>query len=95
MKSFKKYLKELAVKDYRKTKAYQAIASISDEAGKPGMENDVEVDGDSSIVKKAMEKFKPSSVTLGRNRDEYRFNDSVVYVDKVKKDINLIYYEII
>ena len=97
MKSFIQYIRELAMKDYRKTKAYQAISSISDETGEPGMENDVEVDGDPSTIKKAMEKFKPSSVTLGRYKDIYRFSDSIVYVDKQQRagtKINLLYYEI-
>ena len=96
MKSFIQYIKELAVKDYRKSKAYLAISSISDEAGKPGMEYDVEVDDDPSTIKKAMEKFMPTGVTLGKNRDTYHFSDSVVYVDKQQKagtKINLIYYE--
>lgn len=97
MKSFIQYIKELAMKDYRKSKAYKALSSISDEVGEPGMEYDIEVDGDPSTIKKAMEKFMPTGVTIGKNRDTYHFSDSVVYVDKQQKagtKINLIYYEL-
>ena len=93
MKTFRQYLKEFAVKDYRKTTAYIALSKISDEVDKPGMQYDIEIDGDPSIIKKAMEKHKPTSVKLGRNRDVYTFSDSTVYVDKQRNNVNLIYYE--
>ena len=97
MKPFKTFILELAKKRHQDTTAYKAIATLTKDVSFPGMAYDIEIEGDGNEIKTVMQKFKPTSVMMSNHKQIYRFADSTVYVDKIKKkdyQTNFIYYEV-